>query len=183
MTKAQQKAKNDEKERLFEDERPDKPLESDPDTSAKTAGKPWKVMIIDDDDVVHQVTLMVLADYTFGGRPIEIIQGYSGGAGRNLMKRHPDTAVILLDVVMETDSAGLDTVKYIRDVLHNQEVRIVIRTGQPGQVPEQSVINDQAINGYVAKTEMTAQKLFSCLTASLRAYRDVKDSAPDDVHD
>lgn len=148
------------------------------DESTRKNVKPWKIMVIDDDDVVHQVTVMVLADYTFDDRPVEIIQGYSGGAGRNLMKKHPDTAVLLLDVVMETDSAGLDTAKYIREELQNHDVRIVIRTGQPGQAPEANVIRDFDINGYVAKTEMTAQKLFSCLTTSLRSYRDITIAKP-----
>ena len=135
--------------------------------------EPWKVMVIDDDDEIHQVTIMVLGDYTFEGRPVEIIQGYSGGSCRTLMKKHPDTAVLLLDVVMETESAGLETVKYIRDQLGNHKVRIVIRTGQPGQAPEHKVMENFDINGYVEKTELTAQKLFSCLTTSLRAYRDI----------
>lgn len=139
----------------------------------KSQAIPWKVMIIDDDDVVHQVSIMVLADYEFEGQPVEIIQGYSGAACRKLMKHHPDTAVLLLDVVMETDTAGLDTVKYIRDELKNNKVRIIIRTGQPGFAPENLVMGDYEINGYVEKTELTAQKLYSCLTASLRSHRDI----------
>ncbi len=134
---------------------------------------PWKVMIIDDDDEVHQVSIMVLADYTFEGRPVEIIQGYSGAACRNLMKKHPDTAVLLLDVVMESDSAGLDAARYVREELNNYKVRIIIRTGQPGQAPEQHVMTSYDINGYVEKSDLTAQKLYSCLTVSLRAYRDI----------
>lgn len=131
-------------------------------------------MIIDDDDVVHQVTLMVLADYRFQGRPVEIIQGYSGGACRKLLKKHTDTAVLLLDVVMETDTAGLDTVKYIRDTLNNHFVRIILRTGQPGQAPEKEVITEFDINDYKEKTDLTAQRLFTCITTALRAYSDIK---------
>ena len=36
---------------------------------------------------------------------------------------------------METDDAGLRLVKRIREELKNQLVRIVLRTGQPGQAP------------------------------------------------
>lgn len=134
----------------------------------------WKVMVVDDDDVVHQVTLMVLADYTFQGRPVEIIQGYSGAACRELLQEHPDTAVLLLDVVMETDSAGLDTAKYIREKLKNQYVRIILRTGQPGQAPEKEVISQYDINDYKEKTDLTIQKLYTSITVALRAYSDLK---------
>jgi len=146
---------------------------SDSGDIVKSQEPPWKVMIIDDDDVVHQVSVMVLTDFKFDGRPVEIIQGYTGAAGRKLMQDNPDTAVLLLDVVMETDSAGLDTTKYIREKLNNYRVRIIIRTGQPGSAPEQEVMSNYDINGYLEKSELTAQKLFSCLTTSLRAYRDI----------
>jgi len=143
------------------------------DESVRKKLDPWKVMVIDDDDAVHQVTVMVLADYDFEGRPVEIVQGYSGGACRHLMKKHPDTAVLLLDVVMETDAAGLEAVKYIREVLNNKLVRIIVRTGQPGHMQEEDVFSKYDINGYEAKTEFTAQKLFTCLTTSLRTYCDL----------
>jgi len=42
---------------------------------------------------------------------------------------------VLLDVIMETDQAGLDLVEFIRDTLKNETVRIILRTGQPGQAP------------------------------------------------
>ena len=174
MSEAQPETDTKGKDLLFAQNRHGKTANTDDDREANAAGEPWKVMVIDDDDAVHQVTVMVLADYTFENRPVEIIQGYSGGAGRNLMKKHPDTAVLLLDVVMETDTAGLDAAKYIRDELHNHAVRIIIRTGQPGQLPEESIISDYEINGYVSKTELTAQKLFSCLSKSLSDYNEMK---------
>ena len=86
------------------------------------------------------------------------------------MRSHPDVAVVLLDVIMETDTAGLDLVEFIREDLKNETVRIILRTGQPGQAPERRVIVDYDINDYKAKTELTADKLFTALTAALRSY-------------
>jgi len=131
----------------------------------------WKVAIIDDDPAVHEGTRFALYDYNLNGQGIEILSAYSAEEGRALMRAHPDIAVILLDVVMETDDAGLVLVDYIRSQLKNETVRIILRTGQPGQAPERRVIVEYDINDYKAKTELTADKLFTSLTASLRGYQ------------
>jgi signal transduction histidine kinase/DNA-binding NarL/FixJ family response regulator len=130
----------------------------------------WKVAVIDDDPAVHEGTRFALYDYSLHGQGIEILSAYSAEEGRELMRSHPDVAVVLLDVVMETDEAGLELVDYIRTQLKNDTVRIILRTGQPGQAPERRVIVDYDINDYKAKTELTADKLFTSLTASLRSY-------------
>jgi signal transduction histidine kinase len=53
-------------------------------------------------------------------------------------------------------------------------VRIILRTGQPGQAPERRIIVDYDINDYKAKTELTADKLFTSLTAALRGYQQLQ---------
>src|SRR6476469_1878059 len=126
----------------------------------------WKVAIVDDDPAVHEGTRFALYDYNLNGQGIEIISAHSAEEGRELMRSHPNIAVILLDVVMETDDAGLQLVDYIRTELKNETVRIILRTGQPGQAPERRVIVDYDINDYKAKTELTADKLFTALTAA-----------------
>jgi len=135
---------------------------------------PWKLMVIDDDQVVHDVSHMVLKDTCYEGGKIQIIDSYSGKEACRLLREHPDTAVILLDVVMENDHAGLDVVKYIRKELDNQIVRIILRTGQPGQAPEKDVILRYDINDYKEKSDLTAQKLNTTVISSLRNYHDLK---------
>ena len=130
----------------------------------------WKIAIIDDDHAVHDGTRFALSDYRLNGQGLEILSAYSAADGRQLMRSHPDVAVVLLDVIMETDTAGLDLVEFIREDLKNETVRIILRTGQPGQAPERRVIVDYDINDYKAKTELTADKLFTALTAALRSY-------------
>ena len=130
----------------------------------------WKVVVIDDDDAVHDGTRFALYDYVLDGQGLEIVSAYSAQQGRETMRAHPDAAVVLLDVVMESDVAGLELVDYIRTELKNETVRIILRTGQPGQAPERRVIIDYDINDYKAKTELTADKLFTTLTAALRSY-------------
>jgi signal transduction histidine kinase/response regulator of citrate/malate metabolism len=142
-----------------------------PETS--TARK-WKVAVIDDDAAVHEGTRFALSDYSLHGQTLEILSAYSAAEGRTLMRAHPDIAAVLLDVIMETDAAGLDLVEYIRNEIKNETVRIILRTGQPGQAPERRVIVHYDINDYKAKTELTADKLFTSLTAALRSYQQLE---------
>jgi signal transduction histidine kinase/DNA-binding NarL/FixJ family response regulator len=134
----------------------------------------WKIAVIDDEPAVHEGTRYALGDYQLNGQGLEILSAYSAVEGRQLMRSHPDVAVVLLDVIMESDTAGLDLVEFIRGELKNDTVRIILRTGQPGQAPERRVIVDYDINDYKAKTELTADKLFTALTAALRGYQQLQ---------
>jgi signal transduction histidine kinase/CheY-like chemotaxis protein len=134
----------------------------------------WKIAVIDDDQAVHEGTRFALSDYNLNGQGLEILSAYSAAEGRTLMRAHPDIAAVLLDVIMETDVAGLELVEYIRNEIKNETVRIILRTGQPGQAPERRVIVQYDINDYKAKTELTADKLFTSLTAALRSYQQLE---------
>lgn len=133
----------------------------------------WKVIIVDDEKEVHNVTKLVLSDFDFDGKGLEFISAYSGEEARKIINDNMDAAVILLDVVMEHEDSGLKLVKFIREEIKNSLIRIILRTGQPGQAPEKRVIVDYDINDYKEKTELTAQKLFTVMVASIRSYRDI----------
>jgi response regulator RpfG family c-di-GMP phosphodiesterase len=130
----------------------------------------WRVLIVDDDVDVHAVTRLALRNVAFKGRELELFSAYSGAEGYQILRDTSDIALVLLDVVMETDDAGLILARRIREELNNQIVRVVLRTGQPGQAPEQRVIIEYDINDYKAKTELTTQKLFTTVISALRAY-------------
>ncbi|MGV1099333.1 DUF3369 domain-containing protein [Thiovibrio sp. JS02] len=142
---------------------------------ARPAGpaKSWKVMIVDDEEEVHAVTKLVLKDFFYENKGLSLLHAYSGAEAKQLIAEHPDTAIVLLDVVMEKNDAGLEVVRHIRETLKNAFVRIILRTGQPGQAPAERVIVDYDINDYKEKTELTAEKLFTTMVASLRSYRDI----------
>jgi signal transduction histidine kinase len=139
-----------------------------------STARKWKIAVIDDDRAVHEGTRFALSDYSLNGQTLEILSAYSAAEGRTLMRAHSDIAAVLLDVIMETDAAGLDLVEYIRNEIKNETVRIILRTGQPGQAPERRVIVQYDINDYKAKTELTADKLFTSLTAALRSYQQLE---------
>jgi signal transduction histidine kinase/CheY-like chemotaxis protein len=144
------------------------------DEPAPAEGTRWKIAVIDDEPAVHDGTRFALSDYKLNGQGLEILSAYSAAEGRELMRKHPDVAAVLLDVIMETDTAGLELVDFIRNQLKNETVRIILRTGQPGQAPERRVIIDYDINDYKAKTELTADKLFTALTAALRSHQQLQ---------
>ena len=141
---------------------------------AADSGPVWKVVIVDDEEGIHEVTRLVLRRFVFEGAPIKLLHAHSGAEARQLMAAHPDAAMMLLDVVMESDTAGLEVAHYVRHVLKNHMVRIVLRTGQPGSAPEESVIANYDINDYKAKTELTARKLTTLMFSCLRGYRDLR---------
>ncbi|MBN2442781.1 MAG: DUF3369 domain-containing protein [Spirochaetales bacterium] len=145
-------------------------VERAPKAVSKT---PWKILIVDDELEIHNVTKMVLRGVTYKGKGLQFLHAYTAKSAEEVIERNPDTAIILLDVVMERDDAGLSIIHTIREKFKNKLVRIIIRTGQPGQAPEKKVIVDYDINDYREKTELTSQKLFSTVISSLRAYENI----------
>ena len=136
--------------------------------------KSWKIIIVDDEPEIHRATRLVLDDFDFEGAGLEFISAYTAQEAVDLIKIHEDAAVMLLDVVMESDHAGLELVKKVRGELKNNMLRIILRTGQPGHAPERNVIVDYDINDYKQKTDLTAQKLFTAVYTAIRSYRDMQ---------
>jgi len=130
----------------------------------------WKILVVDDEPAIHQVTKLALRNLSVLGRPSQLINALSAKDAREQLEKHPDIAVVLLDVVMETENAGLDFIKHVREQAANPLVRIILRTGQPGQAPERQVMVDYDINDYKEKTELTASKLFTSVMSSIRTF-------------
>ncbi len=135
----------------------------------------WKVLIVDDDEEIHNVTKLALKKFIFENKNIEFFDAYSGEGAIKALENNPDIDLVLLDVVMDSDDDGLQTVKRIRDELKNKNVRIVLRTGQPGSAPEKEVILNYDIDDYKEKTELTSTKLFTTVVSALRTSRHLKD--------
>ncbi len=160
---------DDDDDFLFDD---DELLEEDEPIEASIK-EVWKVMIVDDEEEIHNVTQFALGDYSYQGKKLKFLHAYTGKEAIEMLQAVPDVALVLLDVVMETQDAGLHTVEKIRNELENHFIRIIMRTGQPGQAPEEEVILKYDINDYKNKTELTDKKLFTTITTSLRSYADI----------
>jgi response regulator RpfG family c-di-GMP phosphodiesterase len=156
-------------ELMFEDEE-----NIDPQLPSDADHEPWKILVVDDDQSIHDVTNMVLRYFKVDGRPLQMMSAYSADEAKKMLQEHQDIAIAILDVVMEEDEAGLKLAHYIREELGNHFVRIVLRTGQPGQAPEAQVIERYDINDYKEKTELTTQKLKTMCISLIRSYRDIR---------
>ncbi len=134
---------------------------------------PWRILVVDDEEGIHGITRMILRDYEFDKRPIELISALSGREAREKLHTVDNIALVLLDVVMECDDEGLRLVNFIRDDLGDRDMRIILRTGHPGFAPETEVIVDYDINDYLSKAELSASRLLTSVVVALRSYRDI----------
>lgn len=155
---------------VFFGETPDK---APTGTAGRRAAVPWRILIVDDDPDVHTTTTFAMRGSEILGRSLDFLHADSALQARELMERDRDIAVVLLDVVLEKDDAGLKLVRAIRDDLGMSATRIIMRTGQPGRAPEMEAIRDYDINDYRTKSELTRNKLYATLTVAVRAYAQI----------
>jgi diguanylate cyclase (GGDEF)-like protein len=130
----------------------------------------WRILIVDDDPDVHSATKFALGSLEIQHRHLSFLHAYSAHEAKEILAIETDIAVILLDVVMENEEAGLSLVNYVRNELNLKDVRIILRTGQPGYAPEMDAIRDFDINDYKTKSELTRTKLFTTVTTAVRSY-------------
>lgn len=142
----------------------------EPPTSAALA-TPWKVLLVDDEPDIHAALRLALKDAIVEGRALQLLDASSTADARTLLEQHRDIALVLLDVVMESEHAGLDLVRYIRHELGNRTVQVVIVTGQPGYAPQRAVVAEYEIDGYRLKSELSSDAIFVSVYAALRTYQ------------
>ncbi|WP_162937371.1 response regulator [Indioceanicola profundi] len=147
-----------------------------PDQPAAQDAPPWPILVVDDDEEVRIMTRLVLGRLRYKNRPLELLMARSALEAEELLRRRDDIAVALVDIVMETDDAGLRLARRIREDFANQDMRIVLRTGQPGQAPVREVILNYDINDYKSKTELTSEKLFITIITALRSYDNIRNA-------
>lgn len=143
------------------------------DKNAASAESPsaWQILLVDDEVDIHAILRLTLQDMVVEGRPLELIDAYSSADARARLAEHPDIALILLDVVMESSDAGLRVVEHVRRQLGKRNVRIILLTGLPGYTPQREVVSNYEIDDYRLKSELNADMLFTCVYAALRTYQ------------
>ena len=152
---------------VFMDEDPD--VEDGAD-SVPESQMPWRILIVDDDADVHQSTLFALGGETMLGRPLYFHHAYSGAEAIDVLSKCDGMSVILLDVVMETPDAGLKLAHYIRETLGQNDIRIVLRTGQPGMLSERETRENGDINRYILKSQVTRSMLMDVVSTEIIEY-------------
>lgn len=145
--------------------------------AAEDAQTPWRVLVVDDDGEVHHATRYALESARLLGRPLTLIHAYSAAEAEQLLRQMPDIAVVLLDVVMESDDSGLCLIDLIRDQLDYRSLRIILRTGQPGTAPEATLVARYDIHDYMLKTDVSRERLITSLTTAVRTYQQLANMA------
>ena len=156
---------------------PDEYLFKSPETPSDTiAKKAWKILIVDDDHSIHDVTKLVLKNMMVNDRALSFTSVYSAEEAKELLAHDSSFVVALIDVVMETSNAGLELTQYIRQELLNPDIRLIIRTGQSGLAPVTHVIDNYDINDYKEKTELTSEKLYSAIKLAIMNFNEIQNS-------
>jgi CheY-like chemotaxis protein len=138
--------------------------------------KEWPILLVDDDPDVLKVSTLAMKNFQVDGHPVKLYTAKSKAEAVELLSTKLGgrffayVAVAFIDVVMETDTAGLELCEFIREKQHNRLTQIYIRTGQPGVAPERNVIDRYDINGYFTKVELTEDKLYSLVKAAVRQF-------------
>lgn len=141
---------------------------------ARSAMPSWCIVVVDDDEEVHEATRFALRHVHVHGRPLELVHLFSAAEARRVLPTLGVPAVILLDVVMETENAGLDLVDVIRADDNLAATRIVLRTGQPGYAPELSVFARYDINDYFTKAELSRTRLITAITSAVKSHEQIR---------
>jgi CheY-like chemotaxis protein len=142
-----------------------------PGSSESQSTRCWTVLVVDDDQDVFEVTKLALRRFEVDGVPLRLLHASSGAEARAILADEPDCVLVLLDVVMETEEEGLNLIRWTRSSLENHQVRMIVRTGQPGRAIEAAVATNIDIHDYLPKTGTSAARLRGAVTDGVRAWR------------
>jgi PAS domain S-box-containing protein/diguanylate cyclase (GGDEF)-like protein len=130
----------------------------------------FHIAIIDDEPDLHAALKLSLKNRKVLDRSLTIHSAYSRAEGLELINNNPQISLIFLDVVMETDDAGFEFLRQLRDMPLSIQPQVVMLTGQPGNLTATEATERYDINAYLAKPELTNARLISTLATALRNY-------------
>ena len=89
-----------------------------------------KILSVEDDQDYQEALLNGLSALNYDNKEVEFLTASSAADAATVIAANPDISVMFLDVVMETDVAGLRLIRTIREVIGNDLVR---RGGMKGK--------------------------------------------------
>jgi len=148
----------------------EQPTSKSTEETLKVQRMGWDVLVVDDEPNVREVTALALSRLAFEGMPLKLHYASSAETAIESLQRIPGVAVVLLDVVMEHETSGLELISYVRGTLKNPFVRFILRTGQAGAAPESEIIQNYDIQEYWNKVDLTVKRLRNTIISALRSY-------------
>lgn len=131
---------------------------------------PFSILVVDGTSALPDLAREALTNLSVDGVGIRLIGAASAAEARQALYDHPEIAVILLELVLEHERAGLDLISHIRNDLGNQRTRIVVCTAHPDAISEEEVIGGADVSDYRAKAELSPRALRTAVTGQLRAF-------------
>jgi CheY-like chemotaxis protein len=135
----------------------------------------WNILIVDDEDQVHEMTKLTLRDFKYADKKLNFTSVYSAKEAIELLKNNDDFAVVILDIIMENSQAGLEVVEFIRNDLANRTLRIIIRSGEHGQKSQRFIVDNYDINDYREKSELTIERLYTSVRTAIVQYEQISE--------
>lgn len=141
-----------------------------PDHSAPqgAAPAPWRILVVDDEPDVYAVLEMALGGERVEGRPLELTWSSSGAAARGRLQAGEAYDLLLVDIVMEHASAGLDLIQWVLGAYGETRPVMVVLTGQPGDVDERLARFMPGVDAFILKTDAEWDRLLAVIGGLLK---------------
>jgi len=131
-----------------------------------------KILIVDDSDFTHRKLTEYLSKLKLPEDEIEIIHCYNTEEFKSIFQ--PDNfALVITDLVMEKELSGIDVINYIRHISKDERVRILLMTEHPEKVPQELLMREYDVNGYIEKQSIGEFSIVIQVRALLKAYKDM----------
>ncbi len=134
----------------------------------------WKVLLADDDVLFHKIGRALLDGVEFDKHNIEIFTSHDYQSTCNFLNENPDTALLILDMYMDDADTGYRVIEYVRHELKNNELRILLHTGDTTIESEGTALDKYAISGYLNKSKADNSQLLIKAKLAIRSYRDIR---------
>ncbi len=130
----------------------------------------WQILVVDDEQEILDSTMRALKGFSYKDNPIEIRGVTSLSEATKAFEETKEWSVVILDVVLGKNEIGLSLVPIIREKFLNLSVQIILRTGQPSDIPEIEVLRKYDIREYLNKNSTDRQRLVLSLLSALKSY-------------
>lgn len=133
-----------------------------------TTDYPAKVLIVDDQEDILLITRMSLRRLQWNNHSLDLHLASSGAESIAFIKEHPETQVVIMDIMMEHDRAGLEAIEIIHGLY--PQIQLMVQTAQAGLLSEQEVIRNYPIINYLTKSADSSQQLGNSVLLALKNY-------------
>lgn len=141
-----------------------------PGMAGPVAKPPFKVLVVDPDPSLLAMSRSALDGLSIEGAGVALVGAASAAEARDALQRHPDTALILLEIALDGDRAGLDLVTHLRRDLGNQRTRILVCASDPEIPAEDEAIAANDVGDWRVKAELTPRALRAAVAGQLRTF-------------